>query len=148
MAFTLAVGEVAASPFRIMDEFDVFMDGAPALKTKHGTQACQLSSRFANESCVGVSSACALGSMQGRRLFLTVVLWGDGQGCAVEQGCGSCNLAVLAACLRSDGHHLLAANNRQMTMAALFSFAYLNKDMQMVLISPQVCAVVVALLDQ
>ena len=32
-----------------------------------------------------------------------------------------------------------AANNRQMTMAALFSFAYLNQDMQMVLISPQVC---------
>ncbi len=31
-----------------------------------------------------------------------------------------------------------AANNRQMTMAALFSFAYLNQDMQMVLISPQV----------
>ena len=27
-----------------------------------------------------------------------------------------------------------------MTMAALFSFAYLNKDMQMVLISPQVRA--------
>ena len=56
--------------------------------------------------------------------------------------------AVRATCLRPDRRHLLAANNRQMTMAALFSFAYLNKDMQMVLISPQVRAVVIILSDQ
>lgn len=35
MAFTLAVGEMAASPFRIMDEFDVFMDGTPSTHHHH-----------------------------------------------------------------------------------------------------------------
>ena len=38
MAFTLAVGEVAASPFRIMDEFDVFMDGALAHSMHRGSR--------------------------------------------------------------------------------------------------------------
>ena len=41
-------------------------------------------------------------------------------------------------CSATQDCPVFAANNRQMTMAALFSFAYLNKDMQMVLISPQV----------
>ena len=40
-----------------------------------------------------------------------------------------------------------AANNRLMTMSALFSFAYLKSETQLVLISPQVRASMLKVLD-